>query len=375
MIQHIVRRLLVAPGPGGGRGLARVRAAPQRAGRPGPPLPGRLRDRGPDRGRPRQGRARPAGARSVPPVARRIARGDLGTSLAQSNMSVGRLILERLPRTLEVASVSILLGLLIGMPIGVLAALRRGRPEDVGLTASSLLSLSIPAYVSGTVLVLIFAVWLRWLPASRVRELRRQPRPSHAVADPAVRDAGLPPGRQHRPADPLLGAGGHHPGLRAHRSQQGPLRARGAAAARGAEQPAAGHHHRRVPGWQPARRDGHRGGDLRLAGPEHPSVPGHPDPRFPGRPGLRAGGAARCSSSSRCWSTSSTGCSTHGSPREGTRDDLTADSRSHPSGRAVADSGSANRAEPACAAPSLARRGRSATHAWSSAAASSCCWC
>jgi peptide/nickel transport system permease protein len=95
-----------------------------------------------------------------------IARGDLGMSLSQTNMPVSRLIMERLPRTLEVAAISILLGLLIGMPIGILAALRRGRPEDVGLTATSLLSLSIPAYVSGTVLVLIFAVWLRWLPAS-----------------------------------------------------------------------------------------------------------------------------------------------------------------------------------------------------------------
>jgi peptide/nickel transport system permease protein len=95
-----------------------------------------------------------------------IAHGDLGVSLAQTNMTVSRLIMERLPRTLEVAGLSILLGLLIGMPIGILAALRRGRLEDVGLTVSSLLSLSIPAYVSGTVLVLIFAVWLRWLPAS-----------------------------------------------------------------------------------------------------------------------------------------------------------------------------------------------------------------
>ena len=95
-----------------------------------------------------------------------VLRGDLGQSLAQTNVPVTRLIMERLPRTLEVAGVSILLGLLVGLPIGIAAALRRGRPEDVGLTASSLVTLSIPAYVSGTVLVLIFAVWLRWLPAS-----------------------------------------------------------------------------------------------------------------------------------------------------------------------------------------------------------------
>lgn len=94
-----------------------------------------------------------------------IVRGDFGQSLAL-NQPVARLILERIPRTLELAGISILLGLIIGMPIGITAALRRGRPEDAGLTASALLTLSIPAYVSGTVLVLIFAVWLRWLPAS-----------------------------------------------------------------------------------------------------------------------------------------------------------------------------------------------------------------
>src|SRR5215212_4612984 len=95
-----------------------------------------------------------------------ILQGNLGESLAQQNASVGRLIAERLPRTLEVAIISVLLGLLVGLPLGLMAALRRGQPEDVGLTASSLVTLSIPAYVGGTVLVLIFAVWLRWLPAS-----------------------------------------------------------------------------------------------------------------------------------------------------------------------------------------------------------------
>jgi peptide/nickel transport system permease protein len=94
-----------------------------------------------------------------------VIQGNLGQSLAMS-MPVSRLILERLPRTLEVAVVSILLGLIAGLPIGIMAALRRGRPEDVGLTASSLFTLSIPTYVSGTILVLVFAVWLRWLPAS-----------------------------------------------------------------------------------------------------------------------------------------------------------------------------------------------------------------
>src|SRR5919205_42325 len=103
-----------------------------------------------------------------------VVRGDLGQSLALS-VPVRQLILERLPRTLEVVVVSVALGLLIGMPLGTLAALRRGRAADVGLTSSSLLTLSIPAYVSGTILVLIFAVWLRWLPASGFTNLTDNP--------------------------------------------------------------------------------------------------------------------------------------------------------------------------------------------------------
>jgi peptide/nickel transport system permease protein len=94
-----------------------------------------------------------------------VVRGDLGQSLSL-NVPVSRLILERIPRTLEVVFVSVAMGLILGLPLGTMAALRRGRPADVGLTSSSLLTLSIPAYVSGTILVLIFAVWLRWLPAS-----------------------------------------------------------------------------------------------------------------------------------------------------------------------------------------------------------------
>jgi peptide/nickel transport system permease protein len=52
------------------------------------------------------------------------------------------------------------------VPIGVISAMRRGQAADVGLTALTLLSLSIPTYVTGTVLVLLFAVKQKWLPAS-----------------------------------------------------------------------------------------------------------------------------------------------------------------------------------------------------------------
>ncbi|MCA1645609.1 MAG: ABC transporter permease [Chloroflexi bacterium] len=94
-----------------------------------------------------------------------VAHGDLGTSLTQ-NTPVFGLLLDRLSRTLELTLVSILLALLVGIPLGIGAALHRGRLPDVVLTLGALGSLSVPVYVSGTVLVLIFAVGLHWLPAS-----------------------------------------------------------------------------------------------------------------------------------------------------------------------------------------------------------------
>lgn len=103
-----------------------------------------------------------------------IAHGDLGTSLAQ-NTAVSTMLLERLPRTLELTFVSILLALVVGIPFGIGAALRRGRAPDVLLTLGALGSLSVPVYVSGTVLVLIFAVGLHWLPASGYVEFQQNP--------------------------------------------------------------------------------------------------------------------------------------------------------------------------------------------------------
>jgi peptide/nickel transport system permease protein len=94
-----------------------------------------------------------------------IVTGDLGTSLAQ-NRPVAGLLLDRLPRTLELTLLSILLALVVGVPLGIGAALRRGRLPDVLLMLGALGSLSVPVYVSGTVLVLIFAVGLHWLPGS-----------------------------------------------------------------------------------------------------------------------------------------------------------------------------------------------------------------
>ncbi len=91
--------------------------------------------------------------------------GDLGTSYSESR-PVTETIGDRLPRTLELAAVALVLACLIGIPLGIIAAVRRGGFVDLGLTLLSSLGNSVPVYVMGYILVLIFALGLGILPSS-----------------------------------------------------------------------------------------------------------------------------------------------------------------------------------------------------------------
>ena len=92
------------------------------------------------------------------------AQGEFGLSLRQG-AKVSRLIIERLPATLELSIVAALLALLIGLPMGVYAALRRGSFMSQSLMALSLLGVSLPTFLIGILLILVFSVWLGWLPS------------------------------------------------------------------------------------------------------------------------------------------------------------------------------------------------------------------
>jgi peptide/nickel transport system permease protein len=91
-------------------------------------------------------------------------KGEFGLSLRQGR-KVSSLIAERLPATLELAFMAALLSLLLGIPMGVVAALRRGHPLSQSLMAFSLLGVSMPTFLLGSLLVLLFAANLNWLPA------------------------------------------------------------------------------------------------------------------------------------------------------------------------------------------------------------------
>jgi peptide/nickel transport system permease protein len=93
----------------------------------------------------------------------RLFQGDLGTSWRTGKPVVG-LILERLPVTLELTTLSVVFALLVGMPAGVLSAVRRNGPLDNITRVGTLLGLSVPVFWQGTMLILFFSLYLRWMP-------------------------------------------------------------------------------------------------------------------------------------------------------------------------------------------------------------------
>ncbi len=92
------------------------------------------------------------------------ARGEFGLSLRQG-AKVSRLIAERFPATLELALIAALMALLIGIPMGVYSALRRGKFLSQVFMTISLLGVSLPTFFIGILLILIFAVTLGWFPS------------------------------------------------------------------------------------------------------------------------------------------------------------------------------------------------------------------
>jgi peptide/nickel transport system permease protein len=90
--------------------------------------------------------------------------GDFGLSLRQGR-KVSTLIIERLPATLELSVTAAVVALLVGIPLGVYAALRRGTfGSQVAMTVS-LLGVSLPTFLIGILFILIFSVTLKWLPS------------------------------------------------------------------------------------------------------------------------------------------------------------------------------------------------------------------
>src|SRR6476469_543593 len=95
----------------------------------------------------------------------RVLTGDLGTSM-RTGQPVGPAMFLALSRSLTLAAGAIILMLVIAVPLGILAALRRGGVIDLGASLISYLGVSLPEFVTGTLLLVLMADRLQFLPAT-----------------------------------------------------------------------------------------------------------------------------------------------------------------------------------------------------------------
>ena len=101
-------------------------------------------------------------------------RGDLGVSWLSGRPVVG-LFVERLPVSAELAVLAVAWSLLLGVPLGTGAAVWRGGARDSAIRVGATLGLSLPAFWQGTVLILLFSVYLGWMPSLSWAPLTERP--------------------------------------------------------------------------------------------------------------------------------------------------------------------------------------------------------
>jgi oligopeptide transport system permease protein len=95
-----------------------------------------------------------------------LLRGDFGPSFRFRDFTVGELIADGLPVSLALGAAAMLLGLALGIPAGIWAALSRGGAADRFVMAAAVAGISVPVFVVAPLLALVFGVWLQWLPVA-----------------------------------------------------------------------------------------------------------------------------------------------------------------------------------------------------------------
>lgn len=116
----------------------------------------------------------------------RIARGDFGPSLVYRDFTVTELVAQGLPVSLALGGLALVTALLAGITIGLLAALRAGGRGDRALMLGMTLLTALPTFVTGPMLVLLFALLLGWLPVSGLDGPRHLILPVIALALPST---------------------------------------------------------------------------------------------------------------------------------------------------------------------------------------------
>ena len=95
-----------------------------------------------------------------------LAHADFGPSFKLRDFSVGELIAQGLPLSLTLGCAAVLLAVLIGIPLGIAAALRRNTAADYGITTLVVFGVALPSFVTGPLFALIFGLYLHWLPVA-----------------------------------------------------------------------------------------------------------------------------------------------------------------------------------------------------------------
>lgn len=108
--------------------------------------------------------------------------GDFGTSLKWPGEDAMGFVLDRVPATLQLGGLAILISVVIALPLGIAAAVYKGSPIDNGAQMFALLGQSMPNFWLGIVLIWVFSVWLGWLPTSGMGTFAHVILPAIAIA-------------------------------------------------------------------------------------------------------------------------------------------------------------------------------------------------
>ncbi len=95
-----------------------------------------------------------------------VCRGDLGYSL-QNNMPVGTLMMQKLPATIELSLAALFISTVLGILLGVISAIRKGRLADNLLTVAGMIGVAIPQFLFGVFCIMLFCLRLKWFPVGQ----------------------------------------------------------------------------------------------------------------------------------------------------------------------------------------------------------------
>src|SRR6185295_12623780 len=110
-----------------------------------------------------------------------VLRGDFGVSLRQNQPTL-KLVLDRMPATLELAGSALFLSIIVGIPIGVISATKRNTAVDQTAMGFALVGQSVPGFWLGIMLIFLFGVQLRWLPVAGAGDLSNVVLPAVSLA-------------------------------------------------------------------------------------------------------------------------------------------------------------------------------------------------